>query len=412
MKQTHQTELDGEGSCPQYDAIRLERWGWCSLALNIVLTVLHGVIAISSGSLAVTAELIHNVVDLVSSAAILIGLRLATRKSEAFPYGLYKVENLLAAGVALLIFVSAYEIVHKALLSPSTPIRTGVWMIGLLLVTIALPLIFSHFELRAAVAGNSPALIADAKEFRIHMYTTVLALMALLIQGGWFPFDRVAALLITMAVIKTGWELLRDAMRVLLDASLDPGTLNRIRRLIIDVPAVSELRWLIGRNAGRFRFVEAGVTLRVVELKKAEAVLRRIESDIRKAVPFIERVLLHVEVSNITHLRYAVPLADREGTISWHFGEAPYFAIVTVNLADHAVEEERVISNPHQALEQAKGIRVAEWLARQKIDVVLLKEDIHHKGPEYVFRDAGISFRMTEKSTLAATLLDDCWNAP
>jgi len=411
VKQTHQAELAGESNCPQNDAIRFERWGWCSLALNIVLTGLHGLIAISSGSLAVTAELTHNVVDLVSSGAILIGLRLATRKSEAFPYGLYKVENLLAAGIALLIFVSAYEIGHKALLSPPAPLRIDAWMIGLLLVTTALPLIFSHFELRAAVAGNSPALIADAKEYRVHMFTTALALLALLLQGGRFPYDRIAALLIIVAVIKTGWELLRDAMRVLLDASLDAGTLDRIRRLITDVPAVSELRWLTGRNAGRFRYVEAGVTLRVVGLKQAEAVLRRIESDIRKAVPFIERVLLHVEVSNITHRRYAVPLADREGAISRHFGEAPYFAIVTVHLGDQAVEEERVISNPHQALEKAKGIRVAEWLVQQKIDVVLLQEDIHHKGPEYVFRNAGISFRMTEKSTLAATLADECRNA-
>ena len=35
------------------------------------------------------------------------------------------------------------------------------------------------------------------------------------------------------------------------------------------------------------------------------------------------------------------------GTISQHFGEAPYFALVTVRMADGAVEHQEVIANPH-----------------------------------------------------------------
>jgi len=59
------------------DKPRLERWGWYSVAVNIVLALLHGLIALLSGSLAVAAELIHNLVDLLTAVAVLIGLRLA-----------------------------------------------------------------------------------------------------------------------------------------------------------------------------------------------------------------------------------------------------------------------------------------------------------------------------------------------
>ena len=48
------------------------RWGWYSIAVNIVLAALHGVIAVASGSLAVTAELTHNLVDLISAGAVLV----------------------------------------------------------------------------------------------------------------------------------------------------------------------------------------------------------------------------------------------------------------------------------------------------------------------------------------------------
>ncbi len=394
----------GKEAHARYDAARLQRWGWASLALNVLLALLHGVLALASGSLAVTAELLHNGVDFIASLAVLIGLRLATRKSEAFPYGLYKVENLLAAGLALLIFISVYEMLHKALFVSSPPVRADGWMIALLLLTTVLPLVFSHFELRVALATHSPALLADAKEYRVHIYTTGLALVALLGHNTHWPIDRIATIVIVVVIVRTGWDLLRDAMRVLLDASLDQETLGQVSRMIDAVPEVSELRWVTGRNAGRFRFVEAGVTLRVVELEKAEAIVHRIEADVRRGVANIERVLIHIEPSDMTHRRYAIPLTDRDGTISAHFGEAPYFAIMTVNRAEGSVTGQQVISNPHQRLEKAKGIRVAEWLVTQKIDELLLQEDIRGKGPEYVFRQAGISIAMTDKPTLDAAL--------
>jgi hypothetical protein len=36
--------------------------------------------------------------------------------------------------------------------------------------------------------------------------------------------------------------------------------------------------------------------------------------------------------------------------------------------------------------------------------VVLLKEDLQGKGPEYVFKDAGIRFHRTDRPTLAAVI--------
>jgi predicted Fe-Mo cluster-binding NifX family protein len=125
---------------------------------------------------------------------------------------------------------------------------------------------------------------------------------------------------------------------------------------------------------------------------------------VRRALPYIERVLIHVEAPASPYIRYAVPLADREGTVSGHFGKAPFFALVRVSHIDGGIEEQRVLSNPHGMVEKAKGIRVAEWLVAQKVDVVLTKEDIGGKGPEYVLRDAGVRLHQTDKARLAEAL--------
>jgi len=380
--------------------VGVERWGWYSIGINVVLAGINLGVALASGSLAVEAELVHNLVDLLSAIGVLIGLKLSSRKTKAFPYGLYKLENVIAVALSVMTFVTAYEIARDALFeSPRQAVVDG-WMLASVVLAAAIPLIFSHFELRAGRKANSPALIADAKEYRAHVFTTGVVFAALLAQWFYFPLDRIAALVVVVAIGKTGWEVLSDGMRVLLDASLDPDTLLKIRETILADPAVSEVKWVTGRNAGRFRFVEAEAVLRVHDLDKAEAATRRVEAEIRRRVPHVERVLIHAEPMKRTHLRYAVPLVDPGGTLSEHFGEAPYFALILVRLADGQVEEQQMLANPYQEEERAKGIRVAEWLVAQKVDVVLIKQSLQGKGPVYVFGDAGVEMREIDVGTL------------
>jgi len=382
----------------------IERWGWYSIAVNVILAAINLAIATLSGSLAVEAELVHNLVDLLTAIGVLIGLKLSTRKSKAFPYGLYKLENVIAVVLAGMVFFTAYEIAREALFTPTRQATVDLWMLGGVVVAAVIPLVFSHYELRAGRASNSPVLIADAKEYRAHVFTTGIVFAALLAQWFALPLDRIAALLVVVVVVKTGWDLLADGMRVLLDASLSTETLLQIREIIAAEPTVAKLKWVTGRNAGRFRFVEAEVALRIHELEKAETTIRRMEAEIREAIPHVDRVLIHAEPVERTHLRYAAPLADPAGALSEHFGEAPYFGLVTMRLADGAVEEQQVLSNPYQLVEKAKGIKVAEWLVGLNVDLVLMKESLRGKGPVYVFGNAGVEMQETSASTLSQAL--------
>ena len=382
------------------------RVAWASIAVNIFLSLLNLAIAAASGSLAVAAEMVHNLVDLVASVAVLAGVKLSERESRAFPYGLYKVENLVAVGVAILIFFTGYEIAKEAIFAEEQVATVNGWMLAGVALSALVPLAFSVYEMRVGRALNSPSLMADATEYRAHVFSSGVVFLALIGQVIGFRVDRYAALVIVVLIAKTGWELLADGMRVLLDASLDAETLDQVRAVVEAEPAVTDIRSLVGRNAGRYRFIEAEVALRVDDLEKAHAVSRHIERTIREQVPHVERVLLHYEPQMRTHRRYAVPLADITGTVSEHFGESPYFGLVTVRLADGQVERQEVLANPHASVDKAKGIRVGEWLVGLKTDVVLLREDVQGKGPAYVFADAGVETRLTQARTLAEAIAE------
>jgi predicted Fe-Mo cluster-binding NifX family protein len=65
-----------------------------------------------------------------------------------------------------------------------------------------------------------------------------------------------------------------------------------------------------------------------------------------------------------------------------------------------------MLANPCVGVDKAKGIRVGEWLVSLKTDVVLLREDVHGKGPAYVFTDAGVETRLTQATTLVQALAE------
>jgi cation diffusion facilitator family transporter len=386
------------------------RVAWASIAVNVFLSLLNLVIAASSGSLAVAAEMVHNLVDLVASVAVLAGVKISERESRAFPYGLYKVENVVAVGVAVLIFFTGYEIAKEALFAEAQAATVNGWMLAGVALSAIIPLAFSFYEMRVGRELNSPSLMADAAEYRAHVFSSGVVFLALIGQMIGFPLDRYAALVIVVLIAKTGWELLSDGMRVLLDASLEPETLDQVRTILESEPTVTEVRSLVGRNAGRYRFLEAEVALRVDDLEKAHAVSNRLGKAIRDQVPHVERVRIHYEPQVRTHLRYAVPLADAGGTVSEHFGESPYFGLVTVRVADGQrsedsspqVERQEVLMNPHKDVEKAKGIRVGEWLVDLNTDVVLLRQEerVHGRGSAYVLADAGVETRLTQAATL------------
>jgi predicted Fe-Mo cluster-binding NifX family protein len=207
--------------------------------------------------------------------------------------------------------------------------------------------------------------------------------------------EQVAAGVVLIFIAWAGWELLADGMRVLLDASMDFQTLDHVRRILEKHPMVVRVQSLVGRNAGRFRFIQTSIVLRTGDLQKAHQISQEIEMAIRKEIPHVERVLIHYEPQPRTHLRVAVPLANPSGVISDHFGDSPHFALVTVRLSDRTVEKQEIVENPHKDVQEAKGIRVAEWLVHHKVDQVFMREDLSRKGPGYVFGNAGVTTSLT-----------------
>jgi cation diffusion facilitator family transporter len=378
------------------------RIAFFSTVLNIVIAGTKGVLAWISGSSALLADTIHGFSDTFASLLVLMGIWLSKKKSKAFPWGLYKVENFVALVSAGLIFFAGYEIVCYVFKGEKIPILThfSYPLFGLLAIIVAIA-IFSRFEGRRAKDLHSPSLLADASHWYSDMASTILVLLALLGSKIGYPLmDRIAALIMVGFIGKVGWDILKDSMRTLLDASVDPNTLHQIRDVIPHFPQVKEIKSLQARNSGRFVFVRAELVFSIKKFSQAHLLSGEIERAILKKIPQVDKVTIHYEPLKKNFSIYAIPVEEDKNTLSDHFGEAPYFYLIRIRTEDQTIQEEKVLQNPYLTEEKAKGIKVSEWLIKNGVDTVYTKKAFEGKGPSYVFSDAEVDVIVTEAKTV------------
>ncbi len=371
-----------------------------STALIILLTAIKFSLYFITGSSALLAETVHSLTHVIGSLLVVGGLYLSEKKSEQFPWGLYKVENIVAILLACMIFLTSYEIA-KAIYQPSPHGMRNLDVALVVLFLMTFPVIlFSRYEAKKAKAINFPSLMADAVHWRADIAPLVVVATGIAGARLSHPFmDRISAFVILLIVLKAGYGILKDAMKSLLDASVDKATLLKIKEVLSRFPQVKETVSLHARNSGRFIFVNMVLGLASKRFKDAHTVADDIEAEIKRRIPFVESVIIHYRPEKKDYQRFAVPLAEKGEEISERFGKAPFIALWD-RRADGTASTPEILENPYVNLEKGKGLRLAEFLITMNVDVLYTKELFKGKGPEYVFSDAGVEVRKTGVNNL------------
>ena len=253
-------------------------------------------LAVFSGSIALKADAFHSLADVVSSLTIYAGIRISERTSRSFPYGLHKVENLAALVTSFAIFYAAYEIIMEVKHSDPTASIANVPLALLgLIVIVALIFLFSRYEMALGRKACSPSIVADAKHIGTDLFSTGGILIGFLGSLAGWSIDRYVAVLIALVMVRLGWTILADSLRVLLDASVSDEVLEQVKRVFSNFPQVERIGRLSGRHSGRYKFVEAELTLDVETLREAHDISSAIEEEVYDCLPEVDKLLIHCE---------------------------------------------------------------------------------------------------------------------
>lgn len=384
-----------------------EKIATLSIFINIILLAIKYTFAMLSGSVGLAADAIHSSSDVMASLTLFAGLKISKRRSKRFPYGLYKVENLVSLIIALAILFAGYEIAKSALLGGGqSTLRRIPLAIMAEIVVIGITLAFSIYAVKKGKEIGSPSVIADGKHVRTDMLSSVAVLVGLVSGLFGVNLDRAAVFVVLIFIAHAGLTIFVDAMRVLLDASLDFETLDKVKNIVLSERSVKEIRSLTGRNSGSYKFIEAEIVLNVRELEKAHSISRKIEEAIKAEIAHVDHVLIHYEPIRKDTICFALPLENIEGKLSEHFGESQCFALVTIKADDKAIKNQEIIFNPFLSVERGKGIMAAEFLIKRGADVILLRKRFEGKGPEYVLSSSDVSAVVVSAETMNEALAE------
>ncbi|HEY8582419.1 MAG TPA: cation diffusion facilitator family transporter [Capillimicrobium sp.] len=273
-----------------------------SVASNSLLILLKFVAGIVTGSVALLAEAMQSVIDLVASVVAFVAVRKADEPADAdHPYGHEKIENVAAAIEGVLILVGsgiiAFEAVRR-LINGGEVEQLG-FGIAIIALTIVVNLVVSTILQRRARETGSPALEGDAAHLRTDALTSVGVLVGLVLveitDAAWL--DPVVALLVAGAIVATGVRLVMRSTRVLVDEGLPEDELDIIRGCVVDFGprGVAGFHKLRARRAGARRLVDLHVQFRSgTTLEQAHATAHALQDDIRARLGDVD-VLIHIE---------------------------------------------------------------------------------------------------------------------
>ena len=272
-----------------------------SIASNVLLTAFKLAVGLAAGLVSVVSEAIHSAIDLLAAVMTFFSVRYSDRPADSgHPYGHGKMENVTGTIEGLLILLAAIWILTEAsgkLAHRATPEDYRLPLI-VMAFSAGVNLAVSRLLFRVARETDSVAVEADAHHLSVDVYTSagVAAGIALQWITGWTWVDPAVAAAIAVVILWIGWRITRKAFSPLIDSSLPPEEVEKVKAAITAGPrGLFTFHKLRTRKAGGRAIIDvhlqfAGNT----GLEEAHRESHRTGDRIRAAVPGAQ-VLVHVE---------------------------------------------------------------------------------------------------------------------
>jgi len=268
-----------------------------SLGVLGVTAIAQIVVVIFSGSVALTADTIHNFSDALTAAPLWIAFALGTKAAtRRYTYGFGRAEDLaglfVVAVIALSAIVAGYQAVVR--LTHPEPIDHVGWVALAGVIGFLGNEWVALYRIRIGRRVGSAALVADGLHARTDGFTSLAVLFS---AGGvalGFPLaDPIVGLAITVAILAVLRTAVRDVFRRLLDG-VDPAMVDTAEQTLAAQPGVQAVRSVRMRWIGHRLHADAELDVDpALNLAQAHRIAHEAEHELSHAVPKLTTALIH-----------------------------------------------------------------------------------------------------------------------
>ena len=273
---------------------------WVTLWLNLIATLAKLVAGYWTGSLSLIADGYDSVFDSASNVVGLIGIGIAAQPADSrHPYGHRKAETLTSLVIAMMLFLTTWELIGSAIQRLRDPSlisgEVNVWSFGALAVSICIHLVVVRYELGKGRQLHSDVLIADAMHTRADVFVSISVVAGLIVVRLGYPLaDPIMALVVAAFIAKIGIDIIRQASSTLMDEVAVAA--DELERIVMSVPGVISCHRL--RTHGHETAVMADLHIRVeptMTTDQSHAIAHEVERRLRGQAPTVRDVVIHVE---------------------------------------------------------------------------------------------------------------------
>ena len=276
-------------------------------AVNVVLLVFKFVAGLLGGSAAMIADAVHSLSDFITDVIVLLFVRLSSKPEDSdHDYGHGKYETLATSliGLALLcvgvmIMYNGVHSIVSAVMGNPLP-QPGMIALAAALVSIALKEWAYRFTAKVGRECESQAVVANAWHHRSDALSSIGTAVgiggAILLGEKWAVLDPIAAVVVSVFIIRTAWQLTKQSAGELLEQSLPAEMEREIETIVASEPMASEVHHLRTRRIGSHIAIEMHLRMPGnITLYESHQHATNIEQALRKRFGASTHIGLHVE---------------------------------------------------------------------------------------------------------------------
>ena len=279
-------------------AMRISR---VSILINVILSALKLLAGIFAHSTAMLSDAVHSLSDVISTIVVIIGVRIAGKEAdENHPYGHERLECVAAIILSVMlaltgggIGLSGIRIIMKGGDSLAVP---GSMALFAAIASIVVKEGMFWYTKKGADKINSGALLADAWHHRSDALSSVGSMIG--IGGamlGYPILDPLASIVICLFIFKAAYEIFSDAVRKMLDESVEEGIVKELKDRIVKEEGVEKVDYIRTRMFGSRYYVDVEIAADgSLSLVEAHKIAHRVHDNMEKAFPDIKHTMVHV----------------------------------------------------------------------------------------------------------------------
>lgn len=279
---------------------------WVGIIVNLLLTLIKAIGGILGGSRALIADALHSASDVVGSIVVLFAVKIANKPpDEEHPYGHGKAEGVASIIVALLLIVVGVEISISSIkvFFGETPEAPGIIALIILVISILIKEVLFYYKLWLGKKYNSTVLITEAWHHRSDSLSSFAALLGigLAIIGEKFAIgflvygDAIAGLIVSLIVIKVGYDLIKTSSNVMLEKVLGRDEVRVYEETVLSVEGVKRIDQLLARTHGSYVIVDIKVSVDPnITVKEGHDIATEVKQSLILKHEEVEDVLVHI----------------------------------------------------------------------------------------------------------------------